>query len=380
MLYIRKIKTYDRTYFLLGPRGTGKSSFLLESYPDAFRVDLLDEAIFQELAANPHLFSQQIASIPNTTWIIIDEVQRLPSLLNEVHKAIESKRYRFVLCGSSARKLRRSGVNLLGGRASESFVFPLMPEEYGTDFQLERSLRIGDIPLVVNDPQPTEALKAYVRLYLKEEIQAEAIVRNFGGFTRFLQIAAIMNSQVLNVSSLARDAGVKRSTIDGYLSVLEDTLMGFRLPAYEAKIRVKERSHPKLYLFDCGVVRMLKGQHGPVDVDEKGFLLETWVANYLRAMRAYHDFFDDFYYWAATNSKSEVDFLVRSGSSLVAIEVKSTTQLRPEFFAGLNAIVDLKGLKRRILIYMGDKILKKDGIECLPLTEFLKQFESGQLF
>lgn len=272
--YSRLLLPPKASFFLLGLRGSGKSTWSRAHFHDAPRVELLDEALYHELLLHPAAFREIVANAKSGGWVVVDEVQRLPSLLNEVHKSIEERKIKFVLLGSSARKLRKSGVNLLGGRALQRFMHPLLPWELGSDFDLEKIMSIGSIPLIWTSADPIEQLKSYVQLYLKEEIQAEAIVRNLPGFARFLPVAALFHGQVLNVDSLARDAGVARTTVQGYLGILEDTLLAFRLPAFEGRLRVKEKRHPKLYWVDPGIVRAAKRQFGQVAAEERGSLFE----------------------------------------------------------------------------------------------------------
>ncbi|RLB55802.1 MAG: ATP-binding protein, partial [Deltaproteobacteria bacterium] len=213
----------EGSFFLFGPRGSGKSTWIAEKFPHAFYIDLLDEARYQGYLAQPGLLAQELRALPARQRVVIDEVQRLPWMLNEVHRHIEGRRLRFALCGSSARKLKAGGVNLLAGRAILRHMHPFLPEELGEYFDLDTCLRFGSLPVVLASEQPQETLSAYARLYLKEEIQAEALVRNLPGFARFLPVASLFHAQVLNVSGLARDAGVSRTTVTGYLQILEDT-------------------------------------------------------------------------------------------------------------------------------------------------------------
>jgi len=309
-------------------------------------------------------------------------VQRLPSLLNEVHRFIEDAGLRFVLTGSSARKLRRTGVNLLAGRALTRTMYPLLPAELGRDFDLEKVLSHGSLPIVWSSPSKQETLKAYVQTYLKEEIQAEALARNLAGFSRFLPVAALFHAQTLNVSALARDAGVSRMTVSGYLDVLEDTLLAFRLPAYEAKLRVRERKHPKLYWIDPGLVRAVKKQLTPLAQEERGALLEGLVAVVLRAYGEYAGLFDDLAYWSPTDAaRTEVDFLLRRGDHFLAIEVKSSARLSHDRLGGLRAIESLRGLRRRVLVYAGARELRtEDGIDVWPVSRLFHAIERGTLF
>jgi predicted AAA+ superfamily ATPase len=219
-------------------------------------------------------------------------------------------------------------------------------------------------------------------MYLQEEIQSEALVRNLSGFARFLPIAALFHGQVLNAASLARDAGVARNTVLGYLDVLEDTLLTFSLPAFEARLRVRERRHPKLYWTDPGLPRALKKQLDAVTAEERGHLFEGFIAGALRAYRDYSGLFDEWWYWAPGNESSvEVDFVLRKGRQLVAVEVKSTAKLQPRDYAGVLAIAELKGITRRVVVYLGSRELRtEDGAEVWPLPVFLDRLARGTLF
>jgi predicted AAA+ superfamily ATPase len=252
-------------------------------------------------------------------------------------------------------------------------MYPLLPEELGTDFSLETALRFGSLPIVQVSESPNETLLAYTQMYLREEIQAEAQVRNLGGFARFLPVAALFQGQVLNIAGLARDAGVQRTTVNGYIEILEDTLVAYRLPGYEARLRVKERKHPKLYWNDLGVLRAMKGQLELPTNEERGPLFEGWIANYLRAHQELGTIpYDEIFYWAPAQARTEVDFLLRFGKRFVAIEAKASASYSGNALSGLRAIADLPGIRRRILVYQGRSLAKtEDGIEIMPLSEFL---------
>lgn len=379
--YPRLLEPPRQSFFLLGPRGTGKSTWARERFPQADRTDLLDEALYQELLADPGQFADRLRARLPGSWVWVDEVQRLPGLLNEVHRFIEERRLRFVLTGSSARKLRRAGVNLLGGRALSKSLFPFLPEELGTDFDLGRALRWGTLPLVESAEDPAATLQAYVQTYLRQEIQAEALVRNLPGFARFLPVAALFHGQTLNVAALARDAGVARTTIEGYLEILEETLLAFRLPAWEARLRVRERRHPKLYWVDAGIVRAARRTLAEPTAEERGALLEGTVAMLLRAYDAYRGLYDDLAYWSpAETVKTEVDFLLRRGRRFVAVEVKASTRADAESLRGLRAIAGLAGLERRVLVHLGRAPRKtEDGIDVLPFSDFSALLASGKL-
>ncbi len=370
-----------QSFFLLGPRGTGKSTWLQALFPDALVIDLLSEAIYQGLLGNPGLFASQLRAVPPGKWVVIDEVQRLPALLNEVHRFIEKKQLKFVLCGSSARKLKRAGVNLLAGRALNRSMHPFVPEELNVPLDVDEALQFGLLPIVWDSVEKSETLAAYAQLYLKEEIQAEALVRNLSGFARFLPIAALYQGQALNVSNIAREAGVARTTVAGYLDILEETLLCFRLPAYEAKMRVRERKLPKWYWCDPGLVRAIKRSSGTLIPEETGPLFEGLVAQLLRAYKDYRRIFDEMYYWAPAGSvATEVDFLLMRNREFVAVEVKSGRTYSDKWCKGLRAIAELTGLQRRVVVYPHGPVLRtEDGIEVMPFDYFTNLLAENRL-
>ena len=363
--YSRLTRPPRQSFFLLGVRGVGKSTWAREQFPDAPRIDLLDEARYHDYLADSSLFAGELEPVPPGSWVVVDEVQRLPSLLNEVHRFIENRRLRFALLGSSARKLKAAGVNLLAGRALHKTMHPLTPTELGGDFDLEAALDTGTIPLVWVADDRRSVLESYVQLYLREEIRAEALVRNLPGFARFLPIAALCHGEVVNISGIARDCGVARTTVQGYLDILEDTLLTFRLSAFEARLRVRERRHPKLYWVDAGLVRAMKRLRGPIAPEERGALLEGWVLHLLRAHGAKSDLFDDLRYWAPhPANRTEVDFLLRRTREFTAIEVKSQPRYHTGMLAGLRAVSELPGIVRRVLVYGGARSFRtQDGID-----------------
>jgi uncharacterized protein len=381
-MYPRLLPPPRGSFFLLGPRGTGKTTWLTQHFPAALRIDLLDEARYQRYLADISSFEREVRAVPAGSWVVVDEVQRLPSLLNEVHRQIETRRIKFALTGSSARKLKRSGVNLLAGRAVHRMMLPLSPTELGPDFELERMLSIGSLPIVWTAEEPAETLGAYVRMYMKEEIQAEALVRNLPGFARFLPVAALFHGQALNAAGLARDAGVARTTVLEYLSILEDTLLASRLPAFEGKLRVREKKHPKLYWVDPGLVRALKGESGLASSQEQGALFEglVWML-----LRLYEDIrklrtHNAFYWSPAEAQNTEVDFLLVAGKDKLALEVKASKRVREDHFNGLRAISDLAGIKRRILLTLADEDGRSaDGIEVMRFETFLAELDRGTL-
>lgn len=373
------------SFFLFGARGTGKSTWLRHHFPSATYFDLLDERLYQSYLADAGAFARTLEVLPARSRVVIDEIQRLPHLLNEVHRFIESRRFEFALSGSSARKLRKAGTNLLAGRAVRRTLHALVPEELGSAFDLDRVLAHGSVALVWDRGGDRDVLESYVQTYLKEEIQAEALVRNLPGFARFLPVASLFHGQVLNAAALARDAGVSRTTVLGYLDVLEDTLLAFRLPAYEGRLRVKEKRHPKLYWVDPGIARATRRRFGPTVSEERGALFEGWVAALLQAYRAYRGLFDDWNYWAPTEAAAlEVDFLLWRDDQCVALEVKAGRRFRPDWVKGLDAFAAAyRGTHapRRIVVYRGsDRLRTPNGVDVLPVRAFLDAVEANRLF
>ena len=381
-LYPRLLKPPRGSFFLFGVRGVGKSTWAAAKFRDARRVNLLDEGLHHSLLADPSLFAAELLELQPGQWVVVDEIQRIPSLLNEAHRLIEERCLRFALLGSSARKLKTAGTNLLAGRATWKTMFPLVPEELGDDFSLDEVLGYGSIPLVWNAANKRKALEAYVQLYLKEEIRAEALVRNLPGFVRFLPIAALFHAQVINVAGIARDAGTARTTVAGYLDILEDTQLATRLPAYEARLRVRERKHPKLYWVDPGLVRGVKRQLGPLAGEERGALLEGWVFTLLRTYAEERELYDEIFYWSPpAGSATEVDFLLRRGREFLAVEVKSSPRYSSALTTGLRAISDLQHLARRVLVFTGPRPLTTpEGIEVWPVRRFLDAVATGKFW
>jgi predicted AAA+ superfamily ATPase len=378
----RLLNVPSQSFFLFGPRGTGKTTWVNHQFQKAYRVNLLNESLYQSYLADISQFANELRTLESGSWVFVDEIQRLPNLLNEVHRFMEEKKLQFILTASSARKLKKTGVNLLGGRALFKRMYPFFPAELGSAFDLEKVLNFGSIPLVWETPNKKETLKAYIEMYLKEEIKAEALVRNLPGFVRFLPIAALLHGQTLNISSAARNAGIARTTLDGYIEILEDTLMAFRLPAYELKLRLRERKHPKLYWIDPGLVRAVNNRFGDVYPEERGALFEGFVATLLKAYKDYYDLFDEFCYWSpASSHMTEVDFLLKRENSYIAIEVKTSQRIHNDHLKGLRAISELKGLKRKIIIYPGErKMQTEDQIEIWPFGFFIEVLDNRKLW
>jgi uncharacterized protein len=300
-------------------------------------------------------------------------VQRVPALLDEVQHLMTSKRQRFVLSGSSARKLKRSGANLLAGRAEVRHMFPLVSAETGPGRDLDRILAEGMLPLAVTGKRPAAFLRSYGEVYLKEEVQAEALVRQIGPFHRFLEVAARVNGQTVNVAGIARNAGIARQTATDFFQVLVDTMLGTWLPAWKLKRAVKQVAHPKFFLFDCGVARQLAGTaHLDVHPEERGALLETFLLHELRACLHYGDLEYPIGYWRAVGG-NEVDFVIETKHGLVAIEVKSGTRWDSRFGAGIRSLRERapKGGVRAFGVYTGSRAMVVDDVRVLPWQDFL---------
>jgi predicted AAA+ superfamily ATPase len=365
-------------FFLLGPRGTGKTSWTKAVFPDALRIDLLDPATLRELAAKPERLRERIAGCPGLQTVFVDEVQKLPQLLEVIHALIEEKLgIQFVLTGSSARKLRRTGVNLLGGRAAQKRLHPYMASELGDNFQLEEALRLGLLPVVLAAKNREEMLLAYNGLYLREEVQAEGLVRNTGNFARFLEAISFSHASVLNLANVARDCQVSRKTAEGYLEILEDLLLGFQLPVFTRRAQRAMAAHPKFFFFDAGVFRANRPT-GPLDSASEidGAALEGLVAQHLRAWCDYTPGEHQLAYWQ-TRSQNEVDFVVYGPLGFHALEVKNTGQIRPVDLRGLRAFGEDYPEATRWLIYRGSERLMRDGVLCLPADEFLRGLRPG---
>lgn len=368
-------------FFLLGPRGTGKTMWTREQFPEALVVDLLDPATHRELVARPERLTELVEGNPGRKQVVIDEVQKTPELLEVVHGLIEKKTgQQFILTGSSARKLRRAGVNLLGGRALHLSMHPYMAIELGNRFDLGKALKQGMLPLVWGSGEPEKTLAAYNGLYLREEVQQEGLVRDIGGFARFLEAMSFSHAAVLNLSNVARECQVKRKTCEGYLQILEDLLLGFRLDVFNKRAKRELAAHPKFYFFDTGVFRANRPS-GPLDAPEEieGGALEGLVAQHLRAWCDYANGSHHLYYWQ-TRSQVEVDFVVYGDSGLSAIEVKNAARIRPEDLRALRSFGDDYPTSQRILLYRGKERLQRDGILCLPCSEFLAGLTPAEPF
>lgn len=359
-------------FFLLGPRGTGKTSWCTHEFPDALRVDLLNPAILRRYLATPEYLIEVFQAHAQAKHVVIDEIQKAPELLEVVHLLIERKTgAQFVLTGSSARKLRRQGVNLLGGRAAQRFMHPYMAAELGSHFELDKALRQGMLPVVWAADNPQAILESYNALYLHEEVQMEGLVRNIGSFTRFLQAMSFSQAAVLNLANVSREVQVSRKTVEGYLEVIEDLLLGFRLEVFAKRAKRELATHPKFYFFDTGVFRANRPV-GPLDsVSEvDGAALEGLVAQHLRAWCDYSQKKHELYYWQ-TRSRSEVDFVIYGEGGLFAIEVKNAKRIDGNELRALNNFAQDYPEAKRYMLYRGDDRFSRDGVLCVPVEQFL---------
>jgi len=372
-MLIRSI-TYSSqsSFFLLGPRGTGKSTWVKQQFPGAAYIDLLKDSTFSELAAHPdRLLSLALGAADQ--WVVIDEVQKLPLLLDEVHRRIENEGRRFVLTSSSARKLKRSGANLLAGRARTLAMHPLTAVELGTRFDLRHSLLYGHLPTVYFADDPAHYIKSYVGTYLKEEVQQEALVRNIGIFAKFLEAASFSQASVLNIQNVANDCGLSRKTAENHFHLLEDLLLAVRLPVFQRRAKRKMAQHCKFYFFDAGVYRGLRPR-GPLDPIEEidGAAIETLVMQELRATNDNLNCGYQIGYWR-TQDQREVDFILYGENGLLAIEVKRSSRWGQDDLKHLRAFLGDYPEASGYLFYGGDQEYHVDGIRVIPLSKALKQ-------
>ncbi len=362
-----------QSYFLLGPRGTGKSTWAAWAYPEALRIDLLDLDVVRRLEARPERLRELVLGRDDVSVVVVDEVQRVPELLSVVHAMIESQpSIQWVLTGSSARKIRRAGVDLMAGRALHRTMHPFMAAELGTQFDLDEALRWGLVPLVVRSPDPLDVLRSYIALYVREEVQIEGLVRNIGAFSRFLEAISFSHGGVLNLSNVARDAEVGRKTVESYVEILEDLLIAHRLPVFSRRAKRAVTRRPKFYFFDVGVYRGLRPS-GPLDRPDEihGPALEGLVLQHLRAWLSYRNSSARIYYWR-TRGGSEVDFVVYGAEEFWAVEVKNTTRVARSDLRSLRSFGDDFPECRRLLIYRGEERLQIDDVTCIPCDEFLR--------
>lgn len=386
----RLLSPTERSFFLFGPRGTGKSTWLHGVLPGAYRLDLLDTELYYELQREPHRLEALIGRHPENAWVILDEIQKVPALLDEVHRLMESRHWRFVLCGSSARQLKKAGVNLLAGRALTLSMAPFSAVELGARFDLSSALEFGLLPIVQMDRRYAVAsLRAYVDTYIKEEIRQEGVVRNLPPFLRFLALAGQLNGQTVNGQNLARDVGIGRSTVDAYFSILTDTLLGSFLPAWQPQIKVRERTHPKFYWFDCGVARAAAGLlDDRPDRTWLGHALETYLLHECRVHNAVSGQARGFYYYGLA-AGGEIDLIIETRrpqpampARVIAVEVKLAEKWDRKWERAAHELAASRRVEveRMIGVYTGTRAYRFDGFDVFPVEEFVTALHAGKLF
>lgn len=362
----------NQSYFLFGPRGTGKSTWFKRNLKEYLLIDLLEPDVFRKYSAHPERLHQLIEANPDKRIIIIDEVQKIPDLLAVVHSLIEKKRNLcFILTGSSSRKIKRSGVDLLAGRAIIKNMHPFLAFEVKSFFRLDSVLKTGLLPVIFFAPNQDKALQAYITLYIKEEIQMEGLIRNLGNFSRFLETISFSHGSVLNISNISRECEIERKTVESYIHILYDLLLAYSIPVFHKRAKRILVKHSKFYFFDTGVYRALRPS-GPLDrnTDIEGVALEGLIAQHLRAWIDYSGQNLKLYYWR-TKSGSEVDFIIYGNSGFWAIEVKNKDKINAMDIKHLKAFKDDYPEAKAIFIYRGNERLKINNILCIPCEEFL---------
>jgi uncharacterized protein len=363
LLNISHVK--NKSFFLFGPRATGKTHWLKSQFSDAIYLDLLESELYTDLLARPMRLENLIPP-DYDGWILIDEIQKVPQLLNEVHRLIEKCSFKFVMTGSSARSLRKMGSNLLAGRALTFQMYPLTTKELGNDFNLEFSLNYGHLPSLLTEEDPKLYLNSYVKTYLREEVAQEGLTRNLSAFNRFLEVASFSQGETLNMSEVAREVGVQRKIVESYFQILEDLLLAIRLPVFSRRAKRRLVAHPKFYFFDVGVYRSIRPT-GPLDSPEEaeGAGFETLIFQELRAINDYLAFEYQMYYWR-TSTGLEVDFILYGPKGIIAIEVKRSRSINRKDLRSLKAFADDYPDSKRMIFYGGNRIEYHDGIQAIP--------------
>ena len=379
-MYSRVMKLVDSeegSVFLWGARQTGKSTLLRTLFPDAHFYDLLKSDLYKQLSQRPALLREELElTAKDSDLVIIDEVQKIPELLDEVHWLIENKHLRFILCGSSARKLKRCGANLLGGRAIRNVLFPLVSAEI-PDFDLIKAVNNGMLPPFYPLANPQKRLQSYVGDYLKEEIYAEALTRNLNSFSRFLEIAALTDGEMINYQNIASDCGVSAPTVKEYFNILYDTLLAYNIPAYTKAKKRRLIQTPKCYLFDIGVVNCLTGRKSlrPGSIDF-GHALEHLIVQEIIAYLEYNGCEQKLSYWRTT-SGYEVDAVL--GDAETAIEIKSCEEVQSRHLHGLKAFKEEHPEARLIIVSLDARPRLFNGVEVWPAQRFLQQLWAGKI-
>lgn len=378
-----------QSFFMWGPRQTGKSTLLKKTYPKSLYINLLNTQIYFKYISEPWLLREEILlalknkKIDSSDPIIIDEIQKIPILLNEVHLMIEEHNLKFVLCGSSARKVKFGQANLLGGRAMKYELYGFNAYELQKRFDLIKMLNNGYLPKhYLSEYQEAKELQNfYLSEYLKEEIAAEALVRNLPVFSEFLRVSAFSDAEIVSYSNIARECGVSSNTIKEYFHILEDTLLGSFLPAYTFRPKRKVIQSPKFYYSDIGLVNILLKRNFIEPKSELfGKAFENWVYHELRTYNLYKKNFWDLSYWKLANSSAEVDFVINKMDC--AIEAKATNKIKKDELHGLRELIkDQPCVKKRVVVSLVDTSrLTEDGIEILNYKDFVRQLWAGEIF
>lgn len=375
-MYTRILKPQkNKSFFLFGPRGTGKTTWQKKQFPDALYFDLLNSEIYNDLLARPNRLEAMIPKSWNKP-VVLDEVQRVPVLLHEVHRLIENRGIVFALTGSSARKLKRGEANLLAGRALTYYLHPLTAEELGKDFNLEHSLRFGHLPSTFKEQDPKKYLESYISTYLREEVQQEGLTRNLGAFSRFLETASFSQAQLLNISAVARECAIHQKVAENYFSIIEDLLIAARVPVFTKRAKRRLAMRPKFFFFDAGIYRALRPK-GPLDTPEEidGATLETLVFQELRAYIHYHNLDYEIYFWR-TAAGQEVDFILYGSKGIIAIEIKRSGRVTEEMLGGLKMFRKEYPVARTYFLTAGDRDGWESDIRIIPIEKFLKNIGS----
>lgn len=369
-MYSRTLQVARQSFFLLGPRGVGKTAWLKKTLGDALFIDLLHARTHDSLLADPSRLDAMVPE-PAPPFVVIDEIQRVPALLNEVHRLIEGRKLKFALTGSSARKLKGKGVNLLAGRALSRQMHPLTIQELGDDFSLPRMLASGGLPQAYTSPEPLDFLHSYVSAYLKEEVQQEGLVRNMSAFARFLEAASFSQGCPLNMAEVARDCAVNTKTVEGHFQILEDLLIAVRLPVFTRRAKRKTTQHPKFFFFDAGVFRAIRPQ-GPLDSASElnGPALETILLHHLRATNDYGQLGYTLHHWR-TPLGQEVDFVAYGPKGFFAFEVKHTSRVRAADLDSLKLFKADYPQAHCVLASLDTRREHEAGIDLVPFESLL---------
>lgn len=370
-------ETENESVFLWGARQTGKSTLLKMLFPDVRYIDLLKSDDFARYNRRPTLLREELSLLLENEIIIIDEIQKIPALLDEVHWLISNQHLRFILSGSSALKLRRSGANLLGGRAIRKHLYPFVSAEI-PDFDLVKACNNGMLPRHYLVENPENRLLAYVGDYLQHEIKAEALTRNLNSFTRFMEVAALSNGEILNYNNIASECGVSAPTVKEYFSILEETLIGYTIPAFTRNVKRRVIQSPKFYYFDVGIANfLLKRATILPGSPEFGHAFEHFIMQELIAYIGYFRPLQNLSYWR-TSSGYEVDAII--GNAEVAIEIKSSDEAQSHHTKGLKAFSEEFPNCRLILVSLDKYPRRMNNVEIYPALEFLKMLWNGEFF